>query len=253
MPSLSVDGQAVYYASRRQGHESLPPVVLIHGAGGTHQHWLYQVRDLPVTAYAVDLPGHGHSQGEGRDTIAGYGDWLIRWMDVAGLQRVVLAGHSMGGAIALDVALRYPDRIAGLGLVSTGARLRVAPAILDGLCDEPEHTVGLVCDWSFSRQAPPELVETARRQMADVPAAVLHGDFSACDAFDVRAQLDRIQAPALVVCGTADRMTPVRYAMSLRDGLPAARLHVVHAAGHMIMIERPEAVTRALRQLVGGA
>ncbi|HSJ59485.1 MAG TPA: alpha/beta fold hydrolase [Anaerolineae bacterium] len=246
MPLLDVQKERIHYVSRRRGEEHLPPVLFIHGAGGSHQHWLYQVRDLPTTVYAVDLPGHGRSDGSGRDTVGGYADWIVHFLDAAQIERAVLAGHSMGGAIVLDMALRYPERVTGLGLVSTGARLRVAPVILDGMRAGPEQTVHLIGDWLFGSQAPQEMVEMARRQMAEVPATVLHGDFLACDAFDVRDRLDGITAPAIVVSGTEDRMTPVYLAAALRDRLPAARLHVVHGAGHMVMIERPESVTRAL-------
>jgi pimeloyl-ACP methyl ester carboxylesterase len=220
---------------------------LIHGAGGSHQHWLYQVRDLPQAAsYAPDLPGHGRSPGPGRDSIGAYGDWLLAFMDEAGLGQAVLVGHSMGGAIALDLALRWPDRVAGLGLVATGARLRVAPAILEGLRQDPAETVGLITDWAFGPEAPAEMARLGRRQMNQVDPGVLYGDFAACDAFDVTERLGEIEAPALVLCGTQDRLTPAKYATFLRDRIAGARLHLVEGAGHMLMVERPGAVTRSL-------
>jgi len=247
MPFLTVGGERVHYLHRRPVDDARPPVILIHGAGGSHQHWLYQVRDLPRAAsYALDLPGHGRSPGAGRDSIGAYGDWLLAFMDEAGLARAVLVGHSMGGAIALDLALRWPERVAGLGLVATGARLRVAPAILDGIRQNPGETVRLITDWAFGPDVPEEMARLGRRQMGQVDPGVLYGDFAACDAFDVRQRLGEIRAPALVLCGTQDRMTPVKYATFLRDGLPGAGLHLVEGAGHMLMIERPQAVTRAL-------
>jgi pimeloyl-ACP methyl ester carboxylesterase len=250
MPFFQVEGQPAHYVSRQREGERLPPVLLIHGAGGSHQQWLYQVRDLPTTVYGVDLPAHGRSDGPGRETVGGYADWIVHLMDAARIERAVLAGHSMGGAIALEVALRCPERVTGLGLVSTGARLRVAPVILDGIRADPKQTIQLIGDWLFSSQAPQEMVEMARRQMTEVPADVLHGDFLACDAFDVRDGLGSITAPAIVVGGTEDRMTPVYLATAMRDRLPAARLHVVHGAGHMVMIERPESVSRALARFL---
>lgn len=247
MPFLTVAGFEVHYAQRRPVPEAGPPVVLVHGAGGTHQHWLYQVRDLPGSpTYAVDLPGHGRSVGPGRDTISAYGDWLVTFFDAAGLDRAVVVGHSMGGAIAQDVALRYADRIAGLGLVATGARLRVAPAILDGILADKEAAVGLITEWAFGPEAPPEMTRLGRRQMAETPAEVLHGDFVACDAFDVRDRLGQIRVPALVLCGTKDWLTPSKYSVFLRDGIAGATLHLVEGAGHMVMVERPQAVVQAL-------
>ena len=247
MPFLSVAGYETYFAHRRPVPETGPPVVFVHGAGGTHQHWLFQVRDLPCSpTYAVDLPGHGRSEGLGRDSVAAYGDWLLAFFDAADLDRAVVVGHSMGGAIAQDVALRYPGRIAGLGLVATGARLRVAPAILDGILADKDAAVGLITDWAFGPEASPEMVRLGRRQMGETLASVLHGDFAACDAFDVRQRLGEIAAPTLVLCGTKDRLTPSKYSVFLRDEIGGAAWRLVEGAGHMVMVERPQAVVQAL-------
>ena len=247
MPYQTVVGASVHYVHRRPVPAAWPPVVFLHGAGGTHQHWLYQVRDLAqAPTYALDLPGHGRSEGPGRDRIAAYGDWLVAFLDATGLEQVVLVGHSMGGGIALDVALRYPDRLTGLGLIATGARLRVAPVILDGIQENKEAAVRLICRAAFGPEAPAEMERLGRRQIGATSADVLHGDFAACDAFDVMDQLDRIQAPTLVVCGTQDQLTPAKYAVFLRDGIVGATLHLVEGAGHMVMVERPTTVVRVL-------
>ena len=112
MPFLTVAGARAHHVHRRPVPASGPPVVFVHGAGGTHQHWLYQVRDLPHSpTYALDLPGHGRSEGQGRDSISAYGDWLIDFLDAAGEDQAVLVGHSMGGAIVLDTTLRHPERV----------------------------------------------------------------------------------------------------------------------------------------------
>jgi pimeloyl-ACP methyl ester carboxylesterase len=253
MPYLTVMGAKAHYVHRRPVPAPGPPVILIHGAGGTHQHWLYQVRDLSQSpTYALDLPGHGRSEGGGRDSVTAYGDWLVAFLDAAGLETAVLVGHSMGGAISQDVALRHPARVAGLGLVGTGARLRVAPAILDGIHQDYEAAVRLICDWAFGPETPRELVRQGRRQMSTTPPDVLHGDFAACDAFDIMDRLGEIAAPAVIVCGTQDWLTPSKYSLYLRDHLAGARLHLVEGAGHNVMIERPEAVAEALEGFLAG-
>jgi pimeloyl-ACP methyl ester carboxylesterase len=152
----------------------------------------------------------------------------------------------MGGAIAQMMALHHPDRVAGLGLIATGARLRVAPAILGGVLEKPDAAVRLICDFAFGPEVPPELVRQGRRQMGEVPAGVLHGDFLACDAFDVMEQLGAISVPAFVLCGTQDQLTPSKYSVRLRDLIAGADLHLVEGAGHMVMVEQPQAVTRVL-------
>ncbi|MBN1137813.1 MAG: alpha/beta fold hydrolase [Anaerolineae bacterium] len=247
MSYLTVAGETVDYVHRQSRTTARPALVFIHGAGGSHQLWLYQVRGLlKVTSYALDLPGHGRSTGQGRDSIAAYADWLIEFLDAAGLERVTLVGHSMGGAIALDAALRYPERVSGLGLVATGARLRVAPAILDGLRHDLAATVRLIARWCYSAQVPPEMIQMGEQQMAATSPDVLYSDFAACDAFDVTGRLCEIVAPTAILCGAEDRMTPPKYAAYLRDKIPGAVLHLVEGAGHMVMLEKPEEVTAIL-------
>src|SRR5574337_242258 len=108
-----------------------PLLVLVHGAGGTHRHWPEEVRALPGRrVIALDLPGHGGSPGPAPGTVAGLARSVLGLLDALGVPGAVVAGHSMGGAVALTLALEAPARVAGLCLVGTGARLRVSPAVL---------------------------------------------------------------------------------------------------------------------------
>jgi pimeloyl-ACP methyl ester carboxylesterase len=247
MPHLTVEGRSAFYLCRAPVPAGAPPVVFIHGAGGTHQHWLYQVRDMPrAPSYAPDLPGHGQSSGPSRDTIQAYADWLVAFLDAAGLDQAVLAGHSMGGPISLTVAKQHPDRVAGLALVSTGARLRVAPALLEAIRHDFQAAIGLMGEWAYGPEAPAEMVRQGQRQMAATDPEVLYGDFVACDGFDMMDGLGAIAAPTLVLCGTQDRMSPAKYSTYLRDHIRGATLRLVEGAGHMLMIEKPEVVVEAL-------
>jgi pimeloyl-ACP methyl ester carboxylesterase len=96
------------------------------------------------------------------------------------------------------------------------------------------------------------MARLGRRQMEAIPPEVLHGDFVACDAFDVLGHLAGIAAPALVLCGTQDYLTPLKYSTYLRDQIPGATLHLVEGAGHMVMVEQPESVSRALASFLAG-
>ena len=224
-----------------------PPLVLIHGAGGTHLHWpplLRRMRHIDV--YALDLPGHGHSPGPGQNTIDGYRNTLLAWADTLSLQSFVLAGHSMGGAIAQDFALHYPQKLAGLVLVGSGARLRVHPAIMQGVQEDFPATAKLICDWALSETAGEKSRRQYLRRLLEVDPAVLLGDFQACDAFDVRERLCDIPVPTLIIGGTADRMTPPKYSQFLQEHIPDAQLLLVEDAGHMVMLEKPAAVTEAI-------
>lgn len=249
MPIASTPSGDIFYITRGT---SGPALVCIHGAGGTHMHWGYQVRDLSAMArvYALDLPGHGRSAPPGRTRIADYSAVLIDFLDACGIASAVLAGHSMGAAIALWTALAAPERVSGLGLVGAGARLRVAPAILAGFDRDVPATIRMIVACSYAPSAPAALLAQAEAAYARCDPRVYHGDFVACDNFDVRAQLHAIRCPVAIVCGTEDRLTPPHYSAALRDGIPGATLTLVPNAGHMVLIEQPDAVSQALRALL---
>ncbi|MGC8838661.1 MAG: alpha/beta fold hydrolase [Anaerolineae bacterium] len=248
MPWLRIPdtGERLFYALHR-AEGARAEVVLIHGAGGSHVHWPAALRRLPgATVYALDLPGHGRSEGEGRQSLGAYRDAVRAFLEAAALERAVLVGHSMGGAIALEVALRYPRRLAGLVLVGSGARLRVAPALLQALREDYPRAVENLVQWLFAEGAPEQTRRAARRQLLEANPRVVYGDFLACDAFDVMAELPQVETPTLVVCGTEDRMTPLKYSEYLAAHIPGARLEVIPGGGHMVMLEQPEPVARAV-------
>ncbi|MEA2008854.1 MAG: alpha/beta fold hydrolase, partial [Chloroflexota bacterium] len=236
-----------YYAYHAENTERIP-IVLIHGAGGNHLNWPVQIRRLPERrVYALDLPGHGKSNGHGWQQIADYSGRILAWMDEVGLYKVVLVGHSMGGAIALNMALQYPERIRGLGLVGTGANLPVNDTFLENTSNETtfQSTVEMLSSWAFSLDADPQLVQATQKQMLETRPTTLHGDFAACAAFDVRERLDEITCPTQVICGNEDKLMPIRYSQYLADHIASAELAVIPGAGHMVMLEKPERVAAA--------
>lgn len=251
MPFAEIRKETIFY-TRSRGPTEGPTLVLLHGAGGTHLHWPAEMRRLPgATVYALDLPGHGRSGGEGCDTVMGYAEAVAAFLQTVGAGQAVLTGHSMGGAIALTLALDLPDQVAGLVLFSTGARLRVAPAILEGLRSNFEQAVEVMTRFAWSSEALPRLVALGRTELRDAGPEVLLGDFSACNRFDVMDRLGEIQQPTLVVAGSADQLTPVKYAHFLAEHIPDAHLAVIEGAGHMVTLERPAEVAKAVGDFLG--
>lgn len=247
MPYVAAGTERIFYTRHVARTAEAPHLILVHGAGGNHQHWGAAIRNLKsANVYALDLPGHGRSGGYGRQTIAAYATFVVGFMDALGIQRAAVAGHSMGGATAMTTALNYPQRVAGLMLVGTGARLRVLPQILEGTLTDFAATVGLICQYAYSPHAPAELVDKGRQQMLQVAPRTIHDDFAACNAFDVMERLTEIHCPTLVICGLDDKLTPPKYSSFLAERIPGAELKLIADAGHMVMVEKADQVAEAI-------
>lgn len=246
----------IYYHLYEGGAASnRPPIVLIHGAGGNHLYWPAEIRRLPGYAvYALDLPGHGKSSGRGRQSIDAYAQAVAEWLDTVNLPQAIFIGHSMGGAIVQTLALEYPDRVQALALIGSGSRLAVSPAFLEGAASETtfHSTIERIASLSFGPEADPRLVELAAARMSEVRPSVLHGDFVACDNFDITQRITEIQQPALLLCGHQDRMTPARLSQFLASSLPNACLQIIPEAGHMLMLEKPALVAAAITEFLAG-
>jgi len=250
MPHVRINGEQLFY-TLSQAAPGAPSMVLVHGAGGSHLHWPPELRRLAgVSVYDLDLPGHGRSEGKGCDTIACYAEIVAAFLHALGIEQAIIMGHSMGGGIAQTMALDFADCVAGLVLVGTGARLRVAPAILEGIRNDFAGSVELVTRFAWDPEAPARLTELGRQALLETGPDVLLGDFGACDRFDVMERLEEIQVPTLAITGDADRLTPVKYARFLVESIPGARLAIIAGAGHMVMLERPAEVEKAVQKFL---
>jgi pimeloyl-ACP methyl ester carboxylesterase len=198
--------------------------------------------------YTLDLPGHGKAGGTGRQDIVEYGKAVIAFMKAVRLSSTVIAGFSMGSAIALSLALSHRKRVLGLGLIGSGAKMRVASSTLEMAANSSAFptTVQTIIENSYSSTADPRLKELAAEQMTQTRQAVLYGDLLACDAFDVMERVKTIHVPTILICGSADRMTPPNRSEYLRCQIEGAQSHILEGAGHMVMIERPDEVANLL-------
>ena len=254
MPTVRVNNRQIsYWEGKDAQQEGRETILFVHGAGGGQLTWSLQKAFFERHAHPImiELPGHGESGGDGEDEIAHYAEHVHSFMNILNLPKSFLVGHSMGGAIVQTLALRYPMLVKGIVLVGTGARLRVLPAMLEGVQKNFKDTVLMMTRYAFSRKAPQEFIERGIDQLMHVRPEVLHGDFLACDRFDILKEVERIQLPALIVCGDEDEMTPVKYSQYLHDRIKGSRLEVLPKAGHMVMMESAEAFNERVKAFVG--
>lgn len=240
-----------FHAPKIPNHR--PPLIFIHGAGGSFLSWHPHLRRLEgETVYTLDLPGHGNSDGVGRQSIQDYADDVLQFIAENKIQKPILVGHSMGGAIVLTLGLQYPDQITGLVLLGTGAKLRVSPLIFEKVKDTTTfaEAVQLVNEYSFNTDAPKELIRLSIEAMLKLNPQTLLGDFLACNSFDVIGKLNAIQIPTLILCGTLDVMTPPKFSKSLAEQIPQAQLHMLEKTGHMLMLEQPDAVAKLIKHFL---
>lgn len=243
------DAEVAVKGARR---ENVPVIFAVHGAGGGAWIWkdirgeLYEDTDV----LAVELPGHCASTGEGGSSIDYYREVVREVAYQLGLKKPFVMGHSMGGAIAMSWALKYPDELQGLVLISTGAKLRVNPLVFDALKNDLRAYLVLMAGVAFNPKVDPEIVELATEWMAKVKPEVITGDFRACDAFDVMDKVAQISLPTLVMCGSEDKLTPVKYSEYLAQKIKGAKLKIFSGAGHMLPLERPENLADYIRRFI---
>jgi pimeloyl-ACP methyl ester carboxylesterase len=240
----------IHYFLHEGGRPSRPPLVLIHGAGGDHLSWPAEIRRLAeARVYTLDLPGHGKSEGPGRQSVSDYVESVIRFMDAAGLSRAVFIGHALGGAIALTLAIDHPGRTAAVGLISSGPRLPIAASVLENAANPATFILAVKFLLELMRipQSAKQIREQAFRHLSSIRPTLFHGDLCACDQFEVTARLYAIRTPALVICGTDDQLAPRRYSESLATQIPGAALQTIDDAGHLVMLEQPRRVATLLR------
>jgi pimeloyl-ACP methyl ester carboxylesterase len=246
-------GNLYYFASKQEENDQ-PAVVLIHGAGGTHLHWPYNLRRLNNhRVLAPDLPGHGKSEGIGEQSIDIYAQGIADWLKEIGISKAVVIGHSMGGAIAQSLAFNHSKFVHSLVLISTGPVLPVNQDLLEKISFPATASAALdmITKWSYSKETNPKLIHQAREQMNAIRPTVIYGDLVACNHFNSTGRLSKIKAPTLILCGENDKMTPVNLSKQLEVSIPNASLSLIPNAGHMVMLEQPEIVAEEVINFLG--
>ena len=253
MPIVSANGKQISYWTGRKGIlEGRETVFFIHGAGGGQHTWSYQKGyfEKEFNPIMIELPGHGESKGEGEEEIVKYAEHVKAFLEALGLRKAFLVGHSMGGAIVQTLALARSEMIKGIVLAGTGAKLKVLPMILNGIKDDFEGTVRKMNQFTFSPKVSPMLIERGIAEMLQSQPEVLYRDFLACDRFDLMNEIEKIDSPALILCGEDDQLTPAKYSQFLHSRIKGSKIEILPDAGHMLMMEVPQAFNEKIKGFI---
>jgi pimeloyl-ACP methyl ester carboxylesterase len=267
---VEIDGRRANYVDMGDGGQ--PPALLIHGLGGQWQNW---IENIPRVArerrvVAPDLPGFGSSEmPRERISIPAYARWIETLCETLGLERVAVVGNSMGGFIASELAIQFPERVERLVLVSA------AGITTSNLYRRPALTLARIAAAMATRTAAQHRAVARRRGTRHAALALvarhpgrLRPDAAweglmkgvgkpgfadamrACLDYDFREHLPRIACPTLIVWGEDDALLPVADAHEFERLVPQTRKLVMRDTGHVSMLERPVAFNDALLEFL---
>ena len=237
-----------YIAGRWPLEPGRSTIVFIHGSGGSCLFWKAQVEglDARVNTLAIDLPGHGRSETKGKEKVEDYTKAVANFIMDINVPNPIPCGLSLGGAIALQLLLDYQKQFKAGMLISTGSRLKVAPVIFDAIANDYNDFVEMLCKFSCSKKTDHKLVHPFREDLVKCKPEVSNGDFVACNSFDISEQLTTIKVPVLVVTAEDDKLTPPKYGEFLSMTIKNAHREHIMDAGHIVPMEKPEEVNRAI-------
>ncbi len=252
MPHVNIGGESVYYASPHEIGKTAPGarILFVHGPGVDHRLFADQLRFFAPsqTPIALDLLGHGQSSGEALEDVSEWGMFLGEFIDTLGLAPVILVGHALGGAIALEYTHRQPRNIEGLTLIGTGITF---PWAADAAADLAGDPAGYLESRALRGLRDPHLplpadaLSAARLAQRSVTSI---RDFVAAAKWDATSRLGSIQAPTLIIFGEDDPL--VAQAGRLLEAIPHAAFDTIPLSRHFPHLEMPDIFNDSLNRFV---
>jgi pimeloyl-ACP methyl ester carboxylesterase len=253
MKTTQTNGIELAYLRRGRGK----PLTLLHGYPLDHHIWgaVVPMLENDFDLILPDLRGFGKSTTvDSPYTLDDFASDLAGLLDQLGIEKTAIAGHSMGGYVALAFAKLYPGRVSGLGMVSSQA-LADSPERKEGRYKsaaevEEKGTRGVV-ETMTAKLSPNKTVQTAVRQIMErqPPAAYVGALKAMAERNDSTALLDGFKFPVVLVHGDADELIPIERAQEIKAVIPDAHLVELKGVGHLPMMEAPEKTAEALKYL----
>ncbi|MDD9959338.1 MAG: alpha/beta hydrolase [Gammaproteobacteria bacterium] len=238
-----------------------PSVVFVHGAGQDHSTFVLAARYFArqeFNVYAVDLPGHGRSEGEVLGSIKGMADWLHDALEALGVTQTAIVGYSMGSLVCLQFAADYPDKVRSMALVGTSIPMPVSDPLLGAAKANSHDAFAMANTWSHSKRAQLggnenpgiSMMMAGQRLLEITNDGVFYADLEACNEFAFSLETaQKIKTDALVFIGDRDQMTVPVKAEQVAEAIPKCKT-IRLASGHAMFSEHPNAVLDGLITIV---
>lgn len=235
-------GNRIHYriAGERKGFA----LVFLPGAGGDSRLYLQQLQHFgrEHLALSLDLPGHGESPLKSVPVLGDYIDAVYSVMEAEGLEGIIPCGHSMGGGLCLELYRRSPEKIKAMVIISAGAVLPVSDIVFDLITKDYPQFCEFLVRFSYSKNAPENLLNLARKGLSEVRQEILERDFRICADYDYRDMLSSVRVPVLVLANARDKMLPAEISEELSDGIDRSVFIAYDHTGHMPYLELPDRV-----------
>ena len=251
---IDINGNEVFYGTGSgTPSDAANTLIFVHGAGFDHTIWVMPARYFARHGWrvvALDLPGHGRSQGQALTSIAQMADWLAQVIDaVSPNQQASVVGHSMGSLVAMSLAARHANKVQKLALLGTSAPMPVADVLLNAALDNDQAAIDMTNTWSHSARGSlgssqnPGVsnLHIGERLLQQAGAGVFHTDLAACNGFTADG-LAEVKQPTLVIIGDEDKMTPPHAGLAVADQLPHVQQRRLAGCGHSMLSEQPNQV-----------
>ena len=221
-----------------------PSILLMHGSGLTHIVWSLHEQFYASQGFnvlSVDLPGHGNSEGPSLESIEKISNWVKSLINVLGIKKIIIIGHSQGSLIGIDFASRYSDLISSLVLVAGTYKMPVNQDLIDYAEAGDEKAVLLMMKWGYEGSKafiggnPVKKIINSSRDIREILAV----DLNACNNYkDGKESLNKIICPTLCIFGDLDKMVPLKVGNKMAEMIKNSEKIIINNCGHMIIFEK---------------
>ena len=233
-----------------------PSILLMHGSGLTHIVWSLHEQFYASQGFnvlSVDLPGHGNSEGPSLESIEKISNWVKSLINVLGIKKIIIIGHSQGSLIGIDFASRYPDLISSLVLVAGTYKMPVNQDLIDYAEAGDEKAVLLMMKWGYEGSKafiggnPVKKIINSSRDIREILAV----DLNACNNYkDGKESLKKINCPTLCIFGDLDKMVPLGVGNKMVSMIKNSEKKIINNCGHMIIFEQAFEMRKTVKEFL---